>query len=148
MYLFVILLADNLSVGDFHRALCVSSFMMTAMRRRSMQVGWVSSAKNTVYLYALYEDMLRALSSFLYDTAPRRVARVLLKWKHFQAGGLGPPWGPQWVQGEALVGAQGAKPPKATWFYTFTVQISMLIITLSSFFFVYDFYSMILHARR
>jgi hypothetical protein len=30
-----------------------------------------------------------------------------------EAGGLGPPWGPQWVQGKALL---GAKPPEATEF--------------------------------
>ena len=32
----------------------------------------------------------------------------------FQRPGVwGPPKGPQWVQGNALVGAQGAKPPEA-----------------------------------
>ena len=50
----------------------------------------------------------------------RRVARVLLMWKHFQAGGLGaalrPPMGP----GRSPGGAQGAKPPEANGFYTFT----------------------------
>ena len=39
-------------------------------------------------------------------------------------GGLGPPWGPQWVQGEALMGAQGAKPPEANGFQAFRMQIS------------------------
>ena len=38
----------------------------------------------------------------------------------FRQEGWGPPWGPQWVQGEALVGAQGAKPPEANGYYTFT----------------------------
>ena len=70
----------------------------------------------------------------------RRVASVLSMWKHFQAGGLGPPWGPQWVQGEALVGAQRAKPPEANGFYTFTVQFSILEMTLSSIFFCLWFY--------
>ena len=47
-------------------------------------------------------------------------------------GVLGPPWGPQWVQGEALVGAKVAKPPEATGFNTFTMQFSALKIILSS----------------
>ena len=38
--------------------------------------------------------------------------------------GLGPPWGPQWIQGEALVGVQQAKPPEANGFYTSTYKFS------------------------
>ena len=50
----------------------------------------------------------------------RRVARVLLMWKHFQAGGLGAALRPQMGPGQSPGGAQGAKPPEANGFYTFT----------------------------
>ena len=73
--------------------------------------------------------------------------RVLLMWKHFQAGGLGPPWGPQSVQGLTVVGDQGAKRPEANGFYTFTEQFSTINMTRCSFF-VYDCFSMILHANN
>jgi hypothetical protein len=33
-----------------------------------------------------------------------------------EAGGLGAALSPQWVQGKALVGVQGAKPPEASEF--------------------------------
>jgi hypothetical protein len=52
-------------------------------------------------------------------------------------GSGGPPWGPQWVHGETLVGAQGSSPRKLPSFRDFTcisiitcfprVQISMIL---------------------
>ena len=64
------------------------------------------------------------MSSFVFNkvlSITRRVARVLLMWKHFQAGGLGaalrPPMGPGRSPGG---GTRGGEPPEANGFYTFT----------------------------
>ena len=74
----------------------------------------------------------------------RRVARVLLMWKHFQAGGLGAAFRPQMVPG---LWDPGAKPPEANGFYTFTEYFSTLNMARCSIF-LYDFFSMILHAKK
>ena len=62
-------------------------------------------------------DMTWSRSWHILDSC-RRVARVLLIWKHFQAAGFGPPW--------------------ANEFYTLAGQISTLKTTILSMF-VYDF---------
>ncbi|XP_056009537.1 uncharacterized protein LOC125678956 [Ostrea edulis] len=47
-----------------------------------------------------------------------RIQELRLWGRHFMKQGVwGPPQGRQWVQGKALVGVQGAKPPEAPGFY-------------------------------
>ena len=74
-----------------------------------------NSLKKILPQVSLYPMLWYHCDNYNKSTLYRRVARVLLKWKHFQAGGLGATLRPQGGPGRSPGGGPGGEAPGSYW---------------------------------